>query len=244
MSIQRHHNLLWVLVVFLSASFSGGCATTGGAEGDTLERPNRVSFNFNEGLDKYFMKPVAKSYRRVTPNPLRAGVTRFFSNLYYPNTILNDFLQGKFEQGSQDVARFVINSTLGLGGLLDPASTGGLKQHNEDLGQTLATWGVGQGPYLVLPLQGPNTVRNAGNLGTSAILNPLFYVATVAALPVGVLDLISRRANLLEKSEIRDAAALDTYAFTREVYLQRRTNLIYDGDPPPTHYELSALIDE
>ncbi len=218
--------------------FGSGCATTGSdPEKDPVEPMNRVFFNVNENLDKYLMKPVAQGYQKITPKPVRSSVTNFFDNLFYPNVILNDFLQAKFKQGFRDFARLFVNTTIGIGGLFDPATPAGLLRHQEDLGQTFATWGMGQGPYLVIPLLGPSTARDVTDLAPRTFLSPLFYIESAAIYGVGALNVINERANLLEATEIRDEAALDSYTFTREAFLQRRKDLIYDGNPPAEEFE-------
>ena len=237
------------LIVFLA--IASGCATTQTdstvGNKDSFEPANRVFFNVNETLDKHLMKPIAEAYVEVTPTAVRTSVTNFFNNLTYLNVILNDFLQGKFDQGINDSLRFIFNSTLGIGGLFDVATTDlGLPRNQEDFGQTLATWGVDEGAYLNLPLLGPNTVRDSTDQVTSTFTNPFFYFTSAIFFPVGVLDLMNRRANLLEASNLRDEAAIDPYAFTREAYLQQREFLIFDGNPPVTGYDdiFSDLDDE
>ncbi|MGH8602866.1 MAG: MlaA family lipoprotein [Gammaproteobacteria bacterium] len=227
-----------VIALGVLLTFGSGCATTrSDPEKDPVEPMNRVFFNLNEKLDKYFMKPVAKGYQTVTPKPVRSSVTNFFDNLFYPNVILNDFLQAKFKQGFRDFARLFINTTIGIGGLFDQATPAGLLRHQEDLGQTFATWGMGQGPYLVIPLLGPSTARDVTDLAPRTVLSPLFYIESAATYGVAALNVINERANLLEATEIRDEAALDSYTFTREAFLQRRKDLIYDGNPPVEEFE-------
>lgn len=219
-------------------TFGSGCATTrSDPVKDPIEPLNRVFFNVNENLDKYFMKPVAQGYQKVTPKPVRSSVTNFFDNLFYPNVILNGFLQAKFTQGFRDLARLFVNTTIGIGGLFDRATPAGLVRHQEDLGQTLAAWGMGQGPYLVIPLLGPSTARDVTDLAPRTFLSPLFYIESAATYGVAGLSVINERANLLEATEIRDEAALDSYTFTREAFLQRRKSLIYDGNPPVEEFE-------
>ncbi len=159
-------------------------------------------------------------------------MTNFFDNVVYLNVIFNDFLQAKLNQGLSDIGRFGLNSTFGIGGLFDPASRLGLQRHKEDFGQTLGVWGAGEGAYLVLPFRGPNSVRDAPDLATSTLVNPLFYISSPVLIPVGLLGIINERANLLEATRIRDEAALDPYTFTREAYRQQRRSPIYDGEPP------------
>ena len=158
----------------------------------------------------------------------------------YPNVILNDFLQGKFSRGFSDIGRFLVNSTLGIGGLFDPASDMGLSEHNEDLGQTFGTWGAGEGAYLELPFFGPNSLRDIGDIPVSTYTNLLFYIGeSTITVPLGFLSAIDTRAQLLDATRLRDESALDTYIFTREAYRQRRTHLIYDGDPPLEEFDES-----
>ena len=233
--------ILPIIIVLFFVSLASGCASTQtkGAEAnnDTLEPVNRVSFNLNETLDQYILKPIAEPYAKYTPEIYRSGITNFFDNLSYLNVVLHSFLQGKFGQGFSGITRFIVNSTLGIGGLNDIATPMGLPKHSEDFGQTLATWGLGQGSYLYIPLSGPNTVRNSLDLVTSTLLNPFFYISSAILFPVSALNIINTRANLLEATNLRDEAAIESYTFTREAYLQQRQYLIYDGNPPIEGYD-------
>jgi len=145
-------------------------------------------------------------------------------------------LQGKIDQGLSDVTRFIFNTTIGLGGLVDIGSHVGLPAHNEDFGQTLATWGAGEGTYVYVPVNGPNTTRDLPDIATSTLTDPTFYMSGVF-WPLTIINLINTRANLLEATEIRDEAAIDPYTFTREAYLQQRRYLIHDGNPPIEGYD-------
>jgi phospholipid-binding lipoprotein MlaA len=217
-----------------------GCASTPTASNDAndpLEGMNRSFYDFNDALDRNFFEPVARGYVKVTPDPVRSGVTNFFGNVNYLNVIANDLLQGKLGDFASDTGRFVVNSTVGVGGLFDPATPMGLKEHDEDLGQGFGTWGVGEGAYLVLPLMGPNTFRDLPGAASSILLNPLTYLNVVVTLPLGVVNAINTRANLLEASSIRDQAALDPYTFVREAYRQQREFKIFDGNPPGDEFE-------
>jgi len=217
-----------------------GCASTetkSENNGDPLEGMNRKFYNFNDSIDRNFFEPVARGYVKVTPDPVRSGVTKFFTNVNYLNVIANDLLQGKPTQFAQDTGRLVVNSTVGVGGLFDPATKLGLPEHDEDLGQTLGTYGAGEGSYLVVPLMGPNSVRDLPGSATSFLLNPLTYFGAVITVPLGALSAINTRANLLEASSIRDQAALDPYTFVREAYRQQRQFKIYDGNPPSDDFE-------
>jgi phospholipid-binding lipoprotein MlaA len=230
-----------IIIALLFVSLVSGCASTQSKDvetnNDRLEPVNRVSFNFNETLDKYLLKPIAEPYAKYTPEIYRRGITNFFDNLTYLNVVLNSFLQGKFNQGLSDATRFIVNSTIGIGGLNDIATPMGLEKHNEDFGQTLAVWGVDQGSYLYIPLQGPDTVRNVPNIATSTLLNPFLYISSTILYPISAINIINTRANLLEATNIRDEAAIEPYTFTREAYLQQRENLIYDGNPPIEGYD-------
>jgi ABC-type transporter lipoprotein component MlaA len=214
-----------------------GCFSNSADDGDPLEGVNRVIYEVNDTLDKALIKPVAKVYNKVAPKGVRQGVTNFFDNVGYINVIANDLLQGKLRQASHDTGRFLLNSTVGVGGLLDVAGHAGMVQNDEDLGQTFGVWGAGEGAYIVLPIRGPNSVRDAPDIVTSALLNPLFYVGSTVAFPLGILNGINERANLLEATRIRDEAALDAYSFTREAYRQNREYKIYDGNPPERELE-------
>ena len=201
---------------------------------DPLEPANRVFYRFNEELDKYLLKPAARAYLKAVPSIARTGIGNFFDNLAYPNVILNDFLQGKLDQGLSDTARFIFNSTFGLAGVVDIGRTLGLPRHEEDLGQTLAVWGIGQGPYLYLPFLGPNTPRMLPDLVVSSLLDPINYTDfNYVTLPLRIVD---RRSSLLKAERVLDAAAVDRYTFLREAWLQRRRYLIYDGNPPLEDY--------
>lgn len=230
------------LIFILPMLLMSGCGTVPPRENlvtpDSLEPINRSFYKLNDSLDRAILKPVAKSYAHVTPHVVRTGVTNFFDNLSYLNVVLNTLLQGKFNEFFSDIARFLSNSTLGIGGIFDVATGMGFVAHDEDFGQTLAMWGFKSGTYLYIPIvKGPDTVRDLPDMATSTLLNPLTYVSSVILWPVTALRLINTRANLLDETSLRDEAALDPYSFTREAYLQRREYLIYDGSPPKEGYE-------
>lgn len=229
--MSRFKNVLLIL----SFTLLSACATTPGGmpEGDPFESYNRAMFSFNDGLDTYLLRPVAEGYDTVMPSPVKTGVSNFFSNIGDIFVILNDLLQFKFVQAAEDTGRFIFNSTFGLYGLFDVATPMGLPKHHEDFGQTLATWGVSSGPYIVLPFYGSRTLRSTGGLIVETAYAPIneienqdTYYGTVA------LETIDTRYNLLDESRIIDQAALDKYSFVRDAYLQYRKNLIYDGNPP------------
>ena len=197
-------------------------------EADSLESFNRNMFYVNERLDQYALRPVAVAYTNVMPNPLERGIDNFFSNLNEITNVVNDVLQGKFKQAGHDGGRFLINSTIGMAGLFDVAERAGIsKSDGEDFGQTLAVWGVGEGPYLMLPLLGPSTLRDAPSKFIDSLINPLSYSDDVRARnSAQALDLLTTRVSLLAVDQI---ATGDRYLFVRDVYLQRNRFLVNDG---------------
>ena len=217
-------------------SMVSGCANLSShAAGtpDSLEPINRSIYDFNDYLDRKIAKPVADAYVRITHENIRLTVSNFFDNIRYFNVILNDVLQGKGQQGLSDMSRFLMNSTVGTGGLFDVASEFGLEAQEEDFGQTLGVWGAGEGGYLVLPFLGPSSFRDAPNLLVSTFTNGLFYVGvTAVTFPLAVLAAIDQRARSDQAINFRDQAAVEPYVFTREAYLEHRRYLIYDGSPP------------
>ncbi|GAV20884.1 phospholipid-binding lipoprotein MlaA [Mariprofundus micogutta] len=222
--------IILALLLTLSA-----CATTENNH-DPIEPANRGMDSLNDTVDRITLKPAAQGYTAVVPKPMRTAVSNFFDNATYLNTVLNSFLQGNGTQGISDLSRFLINTTLGAGGLVDVASSMGLERHDEDFGQTLAVWGAGQGAYIVYPLLGPNSVRNTPDFVTATATDPLFWAGFVLApqvtIPVAVLKYVDKRAQLLDASNARDELALDPYIFTREAWRQNRIYKIYDGNPP------------
>jgi len=216
------------------ASLLAGCAgtQTSGDPRDPWEPMNRKFYAFNDTLDKAILAPIAEQYVKL-PEGLRSSVHNFFVNIGYPTTVVNQFLQGKFEEGMEDTMRFVFNSTLGVGGLFDIAGGIGLKRHDEDFGQTFAVWGMGEGYFLTLPFLGPYTMRSGLGIAPNTLTKPLFYAESNAVLfGLAGLDLVDTRSRLIGAIRIRDETALDPYIFTREAYRQQRLNLIYDGNPP------------
>jgi len=223
-----------LLLGLLSVTLFAGCASTNNPR-DPLEPLNRAVYHFNDGLDKAIMKPVATVYREVLPDVVRTGVTNFFNNLYDILTALNNLLQGKIADAVSDVGRLAVNTTVGVAGLIDVATEIGLERHKEDFGQTLGRWGIGDGPYLQIPFLGPSSVRDAIGAFGDYKVDPIRWiwrdhVATRNSL--WGLYFVNLRASLLDSTKILDEAALDPYEFQRDAYLQRRRNLIYDGNPP------------
>lgn len=212
-----------------------GCASTGGDADprDPFEPANRAIYRFNEGFDEAIARPVATAYHDVLHEEIRNRIRNFFSNIGDLFIGVNDFLQGKFDDGVTDWARFAFNSTFGLLGLHDVASEGGLEKHNEDFGQTFGRWGVGGGPYLVLPILGSSTLRDGVGTFFDIYTDPVGDFRPIRLRNSAVvLRGVNTRADLLEASRLLEEAALDKYTFQRDAYLQRRRSLIYDGHPP------------
>lgn len=195
---------------------------------DPWEPMNRKTQAFNDWADRWFLRPLASGYTKVVPSPLRTGVSNLFDNLWQPWTAVNQLLQGKGKAAANDSARFVLNLTIGVGGLFDPATAAGLANNQEDLGQTFARWGAGRGPYLVLPILGPSSVRaGIGRLGDMWAFPPRYINDTELRYAVYVLYAIDTRARLLD---VDDLISGDRYLFFRDAYLQRRDFLINDGE--------------
>lgn len=245
MSKPKLRQLAWPTIMLLLS----GCATVKGPTDahDPWERFNRTMYNFNDKLDRAVLKPVAKGYRAVTPDPAEKGISNFFSNLNDVLVIANDVFQLKPAQALSDTGRFLINSTLGIAGLFDVATPLGLEKHDEDFGQTLGRWGIGEGPYLILPIFGSSSVRDGFGLATDQYMYPVRYAEDrETRIGLYLLNTVSLRAGLLEAGDIVDEAAYDPYIFLRELYLQRRRNLVYDGSPPagPLDEEIDIFSDE
>jgi len=231
--------VLAITLVLLS-----GCATTGGVDYDPLEPMNRKMHSFNMALDKAVLRPVAKGYKKVVPSPLRKGVTNFFSNLTTPRSALNNFLQGKPKQGFNEIGRFLFNSTLGLGGLIDIASAGGMERYDENFAQTLSVWGVPDGPYIVMPLWGPNMASDLFALPVDYYSDIwTYYDNSSVRSKVWGLRLIDLRHRLLSVDSMLDEST-DPYITVRESYIQNRDFRIYDGDPPEEDIYEDELFDE
>lgn len=201
---------------------------------DPYEGFNRAMYKFNEKTDKYILKPLAKGYRAITPKPVSKGISNFFSNLHDPAIMLYNFLQGKPKEGASDLGRFLVNSTIGIAGLFDVATKMGLEKHNEDFGQTLAVWGVSDGPYLVLPFFGPSNIRDGASIPMDWYIYPPNHMEEQSTRnKLLVVEVVDRRAQLLDAGDILEqAAGADPYIFVREAFRQRRLSQIYDGNPP------------
>lgn len=219
-------------VTMMAAGLLAGCATSGNPK-DPIEGFNRAMFAFNEGLDTAIIKPAATGYEAVLPSPVRTGVTNFFSNIEDVFIGVNNLLQGKLGQAVSDLGRVAINTTVGLLGVLDIASDAGLEKHDEDFGQTFGRWGVGNGAYVVLPLFGPRTARDTVGLILDSAVDPVReHKPRGTRNALVVLRLVNKRANFLAADKVVEEAALDKYSYMRDAYLQRRRNLIHDGNPP------------
>jgi phospholipid-binding lipoprotein MlaA len=228
---------LLVALSLSAATALPGCATIADDyrdPSDPLETFNRVMYRFNDDLDTAVMKPLARGYNAIMPAPVNRGVTNFFSNLGDVSSAVNNLLQLKLGRVVTDVGRVVVNSTVGVAGFMDVASNMDLPKYGEDFGQTLGTWGINPGPYLVLPVLGPSSVRDGVGLVAEWYLDPVNYIEDdTVRWTVKGLNIVDTRADLLDASRVLEAAALDPYAFVRDAYLQRRRSLVYDGNPPP-----------
>lgn len=219
------------------AALLQGCAT-GPLERDPMEPWNRQVFSFNEAVDRTVLQPVARGYNAVVPSPVRTGVRNFMGNIGDAWSTVNLFLQGRFVDGTLGVIRVSVNTTFGLLGVLDVATPMQLERQNEDLGQTFGVWGMGPGPYVVWPFLGSSTARDSVALPGDLYASPSSLGETAAqGLAITGLRLVSVRANILEATNLLDDVALDKYSFVRDAYLQRRQNLIYEGNPPESNLD-------
>lgn len=235
-------SVVWLVMGAWLVVLTGCASTTRGAPAesasrshqiDPWERWNRKVYKFNDKVDEAVLKPVATTYTKVVPDPMRRGVNNFFGNVSDVWSALNNLLQGKFSNGFQDVIRVGTNTLFGLGGFLDVASEFGVDRQGEDLGQTLGRWGMQSGPYVVWPFLGPSTLRDSIALPLDAQVSPALAMhSSGAKAATAGLQAVNQRANLLGASGMLNDIALDKYVFVRDAYLQRRRSLVYDGDPP------------
>jgi phospholipid-binding lipoprotein MlaA len=236
-----------VLTILIAGAMLSGCATVPAGKPDPRdpwERFNRTTFAVNDALDRSFARPVAKGYVKVVPRFVRIGVGNVFNNLNTLGTVVNDVLQGKMRQAGRDSTRFLLNSTVGLGGLLDPATDVGLELNDEDFGQTFGKWGMGAGPYLMLPLLGPTTVRDGFGRLLDQFTYPVTYLGDESTRYIirGV-SLLDTRAGLLDLDPQLDKA-YDRYAFMRNAWLQRREFQVTDGEIDESEFDLEAGMEE
>ena len=246
--VNNKNKFLIYCTLFITFLLSSGCATLEGPANpdDPFESFNRSMFAFNEGVDKYAFKPAAKGYDFIMPSFASKAVSNFFSNVDDIVVFFNQLLQAKFSAAAATSARFVFNTTFGLLGLIDVASEMSLPKHNEDFGQTLAVWGLDSGPYVVLPLLGPMTIRDSAGLAVDwTYFDPIFDRQTLRqSLLTLTVKYIDIRAGLLKAGNILDETVPDKYSFLRDAYLQRREFLIYDGNPPDDFTDEELFNDE
>ena len=227
-------------VAALALAAVAGCATapqgvdrhTTGPK-DPYESVNRKIFSFNDTLDTYALKPAAKAYNAVLPSPIRTGIHNFFGNFSDAWSAVNQLLQGKPSDAGEMTLRVLTNTTIGIAGIFDPATSFGFERRSEDLGQTLGRWGIQPGPYLVLPLFGSSDIRDAITLPADTYVTPALLVpSTWQKIGVDTVGVIDTRAGLLGASQMLDELAFDRYTFMRDAYVTRRRSLVYDGNPP------------
>lgn len=205
-------------------------------EKDPFESFNRGVYKFNDTVDRAVIKPVAQGYNKVVPSPVKTMVSNFFSNLDDVVVTANDILQLKFRQAASDAARVAFNTTFGIFGLIN--ITDRLEKHNEDFGQTLGYWGVPNGPYLVLPILGPSTIRDGTGLYTDSYFSVISNTKNVPTRnSAWALEGLDMRVGLLEQEKVLDDAIIDRYSFIRDAYLQHRQSLVYDGNPPRQKFD-------
>jgi phospholipid-binding lipoprotein MlaA len=224
--------------LLLAAILIAGCAVRApqpdGGEHDPLEGFNRKMFWFNDKVDTYALEPVAKGWRFVAPHRVRLSVSNFFENLLFPVVTINDLLQGKVTSGAVDVGRFAVNTTVGVLGFFDPASGWGMEGHEEDFGQTLGRWGVPSGPYLVLPLLGPSSPRDAVGIGADYAFSVApFFVDQFILTGARVFSTVNERSRYIDEVQKAKESAFDYYVFVRNAYIQRRRALVEDRKAMP-----------
>lgn len=233
--MSRIRNTLSLAALALCSLGLFGCATVSPAQRDSRDpwqSMNRTTYRFDYAFYTRLGEPVTKTYVRITPDPIRQGISNFFNNLAYPTVIVNDLLQGQLADFGRDTVRLVINTTFGIGGLLDPATGIGLARHDRDFGQTFGKWGIPPGPYLALPILGPSDLRDAFGLIPAVFTSPLYYVNDPAVTyPAGAVDTLDTATGLLPELQL-DKQAYDHYAFARDAYLSRRRFLVHGNKQP------------
>lgn len=226
---------VFFLVLFTTLVI-GGCSSIPKEQRDPRDpwQPyNRAMFRFNTDFDNAFFKPAAQGYQAITPEPVNHGITNFFNNVADVTSAVNNVLQFKLSRAGTDVGRVLVNTTVGLVGFIDVATNMGIPSYKEDFGQTLGYWGFGDGPYFVMPILGPSSVRDTFGFAGDVLIDPFFSLQKDEIYwGFVVLRAIDTRAGLLAAGDLVDEAALDRYAFVRDAYLQRRRNLVHDGNPP------------
>ncbi|EDT39422.1 VacJ family lipoprotein [Burkholderia ambifaria] len=234
-------------VRIIAATVAASAMLTGCATGpnrnpnDPLEPMNRAMYKFNDTVDTNIAQPIAKGYQKVTPTPVRTAVSNFFSNLGDLGNMANNLLQLRITDATQDLMRVAMNSLFGVAGLIDIATPAGLPKHHQDFGLTMARWGMPSGPYLVLPVFGPSTIRDGVGRAVDVRFNLLNYIEPAARNPMYIAQFISARSDLLGATDLLKQAALDPYSFVRDAYLQQRKSLTYRGQSasaaPPNYTE-------
>jgi len=224
-----------------------GCATLPPGKRDPRdpwERMNRVTYRFNDTFDRAIFQPVARGYRKVTPHFVQTGVSNFFDNLEYPIVMVNDLLQGQIGPFFSDTGRLLLNTTVGIGGLMDPATRVGLEKNDREFGQTFGKWGIGTGPYFVIPFLGPSDVRDSVGIVANTYADPRTYLNNdYWRYGLWVLRAIDKRAKLLDAQGAIDSA-YDPYAFVRNVYLQHRAFKVNGGQSTDEEQQEQKLLEE
>jgi len=242
MSGLRNTSLILLLVLL------GGCASTPDEHADPrdpMESYNRKVFRFNQAFDDKILKPVAKRYKAIVPEPINRGITNFFRNIADINSVLNNLLQLKLSRAGSDIARLAVNTTVGVVGFFDVATNLGFPSYKEDLGQTFGYWGDDSSAYMVLFFLGPSTLRDAIGLTGGMVTNPFFYLNNDPVYwGLNAVEVLDTRADLLNAGELLEEMAIDPYIFTRNAYLQSRRNKIFDGSPPESPEEEDIWMDE
>jgi len=220
----------------LAALLAAGCASQPNRVADPrdpLEPYNRAVYRFNDDFDKAFMRPLAKGYKAITPEVVDRGITNVFDNIDDVTSLVNNILQFKMSRAANDIGRLIVNSTLGVLGFMDVATNLGLPSYKEDFGQTLGYWGIPPGAYFMLPIFGPSNLRDTVGFAGDLVTDPFFSIETGKIYwGFATLRIVDFRADRLGAGEILEDAAPDPYVFLRDAYLQRRQNLVYDGNPP------------
>jgi phospholipid-binding lipoprotein MlaA len=213
-------------------------------ESDPWEPLNRSIYKVNDAFDSVTARPLAKANQKFTPGPFRVGLSNFFQNLTTPRSVLNNFLQGKPKRGASEFGRFLLNSTVGIGGLVDVATMEGIEEYPEDFGQTAAVWGVPDGPFVTVPFLGPKTLRGAVLLPLDIVANPLYHYDNSSVRDkLYILRVIELRTQFLTAEKLLEDSK-DPYLTIRESYLQNREYEIYDGDPPEDDDFYEDFLDE
>jgi phospholipid-binding lipoprotein MlaA len=243
----RNPGLLATLLLILPTLLLPGCANREQIAREEIKDPfepvNRGIYRFNDAADRYVLRPVAKGYRDGLPPQFRNGIRNFFNNLQEPITILSDLLQGKLAQGARDTGRFVLNSTVGLAGLFDPATEIGLSRNDEDMGQTFRVWGLPEGPYLMVPFFGPYTLAHGVGALAEGPVSPFLATEPATGVALYALDSVDDRSRLLDADE-EYRNSYDPYLFLRDTYWQNRRYRILDGNVPEDDLYLDEFDDE